>query len=283
MLDLLRRLLSLRRAILAEQPATVLVSTSALMPVVLVMPRRVRVIVHVHEVLRGAEGMLLGLLMTRAQAVIAPSEVVRRHLPLPLRRRCEIVPNGTPDPGSISASPSDGPLRLLVASRWGAWKGHHMLLEAWSKLTRDDLELLILGGPPPTGSGVDVDRIVEAMPNSGTVSIVGEVPDSGPHIDSADAVLVPSTAPEPFGLVAIEGLARGKAVIATDHGGCAEIVDRSCGWLLPPDAGAWQTLLESLDPKEVRQKGLAGRRRYESLYSDSAFRARIVRAIKGTK
>lgn len=282
LLALARRLRAVRQRILSAAPGIVLISTSALAPAILVVPRRIRVVVHVHEVLSRAEGLVLGLLMIRAQTIVAPSEAVRRHLPSPLRRRCVVVPNGTPEPRQRESGPTDGLVRLVVASRWGANKGHDLLLEAWARLVRTDLRLVVLGGPPPTGRGVDVTGLVERLPNRDTVSIVGEVEDSGGHIWDGDAVLMPSTAPESFGLVAIEGFARGKPAIATNLGGCAEIVDESCGWLLPADAEAWRDLLESLDVEEVRRRGRAGRQRYESLYSDSAFRTRIVEAIEGT-
>ncbi len=51
-----------------------------------------------------------------------------------------------------------------------------------------------------------------------------------------DIVVVPSKRPEPFGLVAIESLAMGKPVIATNHGGTAEIISGTgLGILIPPD------------------------------------------------
>jgi glycosyltransferase involved in cell wall biosynthesis len=51
----------------------------------------------------------------------------------------------------------------------------------------------------------------------------------------ADAVIVPSRV-EPFGNVAVEGLAAGRPVIASAVGGLPEIVtDRSTGRLVTPD------------------------------------------------
>jgi glycosyltransferase involved in cell wall biosynthesis len=51
-----------------------------------------------------------------------------------------------------------------------------------------------------------------------------------------DIAVVPSKRPEPFGLVAIEALAMGKPVIATNNGGTAEIISNTgLGKLILPD------------------------------------------------
>lgn len=63
-----------------------------------------------------------------------------------------------------------------------------------------------------------------------------------------DVLVVPSVVPESFGLVAIEGLACGCAVIGTNHGGLAEILNRCpAGRLAPPgDPSALAGLLRDL-------------------------------------
>lgn len=272
---LLRRLWVMRSLMRRDRPSAVLVSTSALLPAALTVPRSSRLSVHVHEVLNGTESAVLGALMARAATVICPSETARDALPERVRRKSVVVPNGTRDPGELRAADGAG-LSLVVASRWASQKGHKLLLDAWAVLDRDDLRLVVLGGPPPTGTGVDVPAMVRELPNSHTVTVVGEVPDIGPHLREADIVVVPSTYPESFGLVAIEGQAHGCAVMTTDVGGCAEVVDDSCGWLLPPETATWSRALESLDRDEVRRKASAGRERFTSLYSEGVFQRRML-------
>jgi glycosyltransferase involved in cell wall biosynthesis len=57
---------------------------------------------------------------------------------------------------------------------------------------------------------------------------------------SADIVLHTSVAPEPYGLVVAEGLAHGRAVIASDAGGVPEQIEHERNGLLvqPEDPGA---------------------------------------------
>ena len=61
-----------------------------------------------------------------------------------------------------------------------------------------------------------------------------------------DIAVVPSTEPEPFGLVAIEAMAAKKPVIASNHGGLTEIIeDGVSGLLFKPNHT--KDLVNSLD------------------------------------
>jgi glycosyltransferase involved in cell wall biosynthesis len=90
---------------------------------------------------------------------------------------------------------------------------------------------------------------------------------------AADIALIPSIY-EPFGYAALEAMASGVPVIATDAGGLAEIIThRETGWLIPVSAdgetsrnvdvealaAAQLTLLR--DGEEAKRLGEAGRRR----------------------
>jgi starch synthase len=76
---------------------------------------------------------------------------------------------------------------------------------------------------------------------------------------------------EPFGLINLEAMACGTAVVASAVGGILEVVeDGVTGLLVPPArpddlAGAIRKLLD--DPKRARQMGAAGRKRVEDKFS----------------
>ena len=99
-----------------------------------------------------------------------------------------------------------------------------------------------------------------------TVSLLGERTDASEIMQASDIVLHASTMPEPFGLVVVEGMALGRAVVAAGIGGPVEIVTPESGVLFDPTRPeALSTVLESLatDPEKRRQLGEGGRRRAE--------------------
>jgi glycosyltransferase involved in cell wall biosynthesis len=88
---------------------------------------------------------------------------------------------------------------------------------------------------------------------------------------ASDIAVVPSTEPEPFGMVAIEAMACGLPVVAAAHGGLLDIVlDGQTGLLFEPrDASALAEQLFCLacDPQLRLQLGQAGAMRQLSVFS----------------
>ncbi len=66
--------------------------------------------------------------------------------------------------------------------------------------------------------------LVRELGLDGAVTLTGEVPDAGPYVEQFD-VLVNASDPEPFGIVLLEGMSRGVAVLAVDSGGPAEFLE----------------------------------------------------------
>ena len=54
-------------------------------------------------------------------------------------------------------------------------------------------------------------------------------------LGAADIHCQPNTGPEPFGIAFVEALYAGLPVVTTALGGAIEIINPSCGRLLPPD------------------------------------------------
>lgn len=273
---------NVRREVEALDPEQLLLATSAVLPLVVGMRRRSRtkVILHLQEIWGEREGRVLGQMARRVDQIIAISKAARASLPEKLQERADVVPNGTLDPGLVTpVSERSGELVFLIASRWNSWKGHEVLLQAWEQAGGPG-RLMILGGPPSLGQAVDVRGMVAASSVRDTITIVGEVADTGAQIDQADVVIVPSTSPEPFGLVTIEAFAHGRPVIATAAGGSAEIVSEGTGWLVPPgDVQALAEILHGLDRWAVNRSGVRARERFEDRYSIGAFGAGLRAAL----
>ena len=65
------------------------------------------------------------------------------------------------------------------------------------------------------------------------VRFVGQRSDVSRILSAADIYCQPNTSPEPFGLTLIEALQAGLPVITSAMGGATEVVNDSCGILVP--------------------------------------------------
>jgi glycosyltransferase involved in cell wall biosynthesis len=98
-------------------------------------------------------------------------------------------------------------------------------------------------------------------------------------LDRTHIVVVPSRWPEPFGLVTVEAMRAGCAVIASGHGASPEILtDGVDGVLVPPGdvtalVGAWRRLLA--EPGTRERLGGAARQRVAVAFSDRRFAQQI--------
>lgn len=271
----------------SKRPDVVYCTTSA-MVLCLWLARAVgvkRVVLHMQEIWSPREAAILGLLARGANQIFCISTAARDSLPAHLHSRAEILLNAHSESRSdLVPIPSDnGHLRFVVASRWNSWKGHSSLLEAWNG---EDCpgELVILGGPPAIGVSVDVPDIVSRLRHRGCISVVGEVDDIVPYIDSADFLILPSDKPEPFGLVLLEAFARGRAVIASEAGGVVDVVTNGKdGWLYPlASAPGLAAVLNSLDRTMAQQMGRNARLTYEARFSIGAYRRRFLQLWDST-
>ena len=278
-LVLLRQVAAVVPALVRLRPQVLYCSTSAVLllaPVarLLGVPR---VVLHVQEIWSGPEAVLLRLLARFATDWVAISEASAASLPAGLRARVTVIPNGVEDPvPSLKDHAAEGPVLFLMAGRWNSWKGHRTLLEAWDD-GEPPGELIILGGPPAAGAAADVRAMVAGLRYPETVRIVGEVPDITPYLDAADVMVVPSAAPEPFGLVAIEAFARRRPVIGSRGGGLADVVTHGVtGWLFEPgDAAELSGILRRVERPAVKAMGRLARRTFEQQYTAEIFRENL--------
>jgi N-acetyl-alpha-D-glucosaminyl L-malate synthase BshA len=138
----------------------------------------------------------------------------------------EFHPDGhRPDVRRLFPSlPWDGAERaavLLHASNFRAVKrvGDAVLALAEVLHVRPAVLMLVGDGPERTA----VERQVRDLGLTGQVAFLGEQARMGPFFAQADLFLLPS-AQESFGLAALEALASGVPVVATDVGGVSEVV-----------------------------------------------------------
>jgi glycosyltransferase involved in cell wall biosynthesis len=164
--------------------------------------------------------------------------------------------------GSPPPAPTDEP-RLAIVGRLIPIKGHAVLLEAVARARREVPGLVLeVAGEGPLEP--ELRATAERLGLVGAVSFLGRVAPAGPVFERAAIVVVPSLG-EGFGMVALEAMERGRAVIASDVGGLPEILDDGrTGLLVPPgDAESLaRAIVElALDPARTAALGSAGRER----------------------
>jgi glycosyltransferase involved in cell wall biosynthesis len=159
--------------------------------------------------------------------------------------------------------------RLAVVGRLIPIKGHSSLLEALA-LARHEvpgIALEIAGGGPLEP---ELRAQTRRLTLGDAVSFLGQVAPAGPVFERARVVVVPSLG-EGFGLVALEAMERGRAVVASDVGGLPEIVEPGrTGLLVPPGdpAALAAALLELVrNPERTAAMGAAGRERALTAFS----------------
>jgi glycosyltransferase involved in cell wall biosynthesis len=204
------------------------------------------------------------------------------------KRRTFVVAAGTPVPTQAPASPPSlelpvGAVVVGLVGRLQEWKGQDRVLRAQAILHErgHPFHLLIVGGdsyglsPQYANS---LTALIDSLGLSEAVTMTGEVPDAGPYIERMD-VLVNASDPEPFGIVLLEGMARGLAVAAVDSGGPAEFVEDGRTGVLAR-SGAPADLADALEPlvlsPQLRERlGAAGHERYLRDFTDVAMRRRF--------
>ena len=139
----------------------------------------------------------------------------------------------------------------MQASRLEAWKGHRVHLDALGQLRQvPGWVAWMLGGaqrPFETRYLAELEAQAVALGISDRVRFVGARSDVGRVLAAANIYCQPNVEPEPFGIVFLEALCAGLPVVSTNMGGPSEVVDASCGVLVPVgDSPALAAVLERL-------------------------------------
>lgn len=175
---------------------------------------------------------------------------------------------------------------ILTACRLERWKGHTLLLDALGRLKdHPGWESWIAGGaqrPHEVEYLNELKATAERLGIAGGVKFLGQRADVPRLLLSADIHCQPNTGPEPFGIAFVEALAAGLPVVTTAIGGALEIVDDTCGVLVP--SGDAVGLADSLgrllsDPRQPQKVGAGGPARAEALCSPARSMTRLTSTL----
>jgi len=213
--------------------------------------------------------IVLDRYMNKLDTRIAVSSAARHFVSTYFPGDYRIIPNGVDVDFYAKAKPfpefRDGKINILFVGRLEPRKGAMYLLEAYAKLKRayPNTRLIICNWGPQLGK---MRRFIHAN-DVEDVFFAGRVDDmdKARFYKTADIFCAPSTGQESFGIVLLEAMAAGCAVVASDIHGYKRVVQRNATGLLvePKDPDALAGALERLikDPELRRSLGEAGSRR----------------------
>jgi glycosyltransferase involved in cell wall biosynthesis len=175
-----------------------------------------------------------------------------------------------------------------LVGRLQPWKGQDRLLQAQVILRErgHDMHLVLVGGDSYALSpeyAASLPDLVQRLGLADRVTLTGEVPDAGPYIEQMD-ILVNASDPEPFGIVLVEGMARGVAVVGVNSGGPGEYLEHEVTGMLARN-GEPSALADALEPllrsRELREAvASAGRELFLQEFTEVAMRERFFSALE---
>ncbi|MGP7995713.1 MAG: glycogen synthase [Streptosporangiaceae bacterium] len=231
-----------------------------------------------------------------AAAVIAVSDGMRSDVlaayPAVDAERIHVIRNGidtteyAPDPGTaVLARYGVDPARpaVIFVGRITRQKGVPVLLRAAASLAPEAQLVLCAGQPDTADLAAEVTGLVTSLQasRSGVIWIPEMLPrrEVIQLLSHATVFACPSLY-EPLGIVNLEAMACGTAVVGSRVGGIPEVVaDGETGLLVPPDdpaalAAALNALV--LDPARAAAMGAAGRKRAAAEFGWDAIAAQTV-------
>ncbi|MGA2578114.1 MAG: glycosyltransferase family 4 protein [Bryobacteraceae bacterium] len=195
----------------------------------LLFVRRPWVVAHHNWTSRsGLRGRMKHSLLTYGRS-IACSRAIAHSLGVP-----STIAGGPYDDRTFRVEPDAQRNRdLIYVGRLAAGKGPHLLLDAVNRLKLQGIEATVT----ITGFGPDSELLMKQAKNLG---IARQVEFTGPRSGRDLALLlnrhriqvVPSVWQEPFGIVALEGIACGCVIVGSEQGGLKDAIGR-CGVTFP--------------------------------------------------
>lgn len=239
---------------------------------------RGRYMLHIHEIPTGPIRIYFRMIGYLPRLKLVANSVATKNA---VSEKCVVLYNGVADK-PIDRNKTDRVCNLLLIGRLNGWKGQEVAIDAMRPFKNTEMRLRIVGGYF-AGHAHYLTALREQVRRLGLenqVEFHDFTDDPTRFYQQADLVLVPSTRPEPFGLVAIEAMNVGLPVIASDHGGLAEIVrHQETGMLVKP--GCADSLADAINayrtqPQMAAKHGETGHARFQSHFTEAVYRQNFI-------
>ncbi|QSQ20224.1 glycosyltransferase [Pyxidicoccus parkwayensis] len=175
---------------------------------------------------------------------------------------------------------------IVQTSRMQELKGQRLLLEALGRLRQvPGWQAWVAGGAQRVEEEeylAGLKAQAEGLGLTGRVHFLGQRSDVPRLLRAADIHCQPNISPESFGIAFVEALLAGLPVVTTAMGGPLEIVDATCGVLVPPRPAPLAVELRKLiENPEARQRlGAAGPARAAKLCDPALYLRHLDEALR---
>ena len=238
-------------------------------------------IVHLHQLPTGTNAKLVPFARKKALQTLVPSEYVAASVP-----GATVFPNWVQEvPLSLAKSTVPGVVRIGYLGRLTPSKGIGVLCQAIeflnSTVTVPEYRLVVAGAPVFASSEEEheVSRALENIERY-TDRLGWSTPQK--LFDTVDMLVVPSQAPESFGLVAAEAMSARVPVIVSDAGALPEVVGEDYPYIYPAqDPSALVEKIRHLTQAFYQESDIlndivsAAFWRWQELYSPDSGRERV--------
>lgn len=232
----------------------------------------------------------------RAAGLLAPSRNVLRSIESLVQlgdKPKSIVPNSIFVPSAMPVAAKLDPTDILFVGRFDRNKGADTLLEAFASLASHDPKVCLTFAGPDRGvrrEDGSVAHLSDTMQQfsldiSDRITCMGQVErEEVARLRATHAISVIASRYEVFGYTVLEAMAAGQAIVCTDVGGPAEILEHDrTALLVPPDdpvamASAMARLLN--DPELRLKLGSAARAHLEKNFNPAVIAKQTVSFIE---
>lgn len=252
---------------------------------------------HVHEIVDSPRHLkvVLSFLMLHASDIniMVSGEVLKNWAKTEaLLEKSKIVYNGINVEEEVTLSnsqsndlPSSKHLIGMIG-RVHYWKGQSYFLKIANEVKKeiDDIKFVMIGDAYPGYEYLysDLEKIKKELHLEDDVIDLGFQSNPNCYLKKFDALILPSTQPDPFPTVILEAMALEVPVIATSHGGALEMIDSSVtGYHIPPDdhVKAGKIIASALKNAGLKGMGAEGKRKLMQEFSLQAFENNISQEI----
>ncbi|MCL4473132.1 MAG: glycosyltransferase [Actinobacteria bacterium] len=202
-----------------------------------------------------------------------------------IKRKGVVIYDGIPVQDFQDTAPEAPipPLVVTTVGRLAPYKGQDYLIRALAKAAGEGLELeaYVVGDVYGDRHAfrMELMALADEQGIGGRVHFEGFQEQVQPYLEKCNIFVMPSTRPEPLGIVILEAMAAGRAVISTDGGGAVEILEDGVTGVLVPSGNSdkMAAAITDLAKNDEKRLGIARRGKEVALadYSEEKMAASV--------